>query len=421
MLSAPKTLCCSVGRKLILLTILLLYSAVTYVVPAAAQNYTIIHNFGGQDFPNAGVTLNAATNLYGNAGEQTVYRMRKMGTNWLFFPLYEFNGLDGEQPAGRVTLGADGTVYGASQLGGITDCGNQGYYYGCGLIFHLQPSITVCQTSLCYWTETPIYQFDPVNHPGDGHSPNGGLIFDSAGNIYGTAQAGGTDDSGTVFVLSPSQGGWTETTIHSFQFSIDGGPPNGNLVIDRNGNILGTTQVGGGEGRGVVFELTPTSSGWVETILHEFSSDVGGYTIGGLISDAAGNLYGTTLIGGTNGGPTGGGTVYELTPSNGTYTFQVLHNFTGNPDQFGPIGILAIDSSGNLYGATEDQGAFGLGNIFKLTHNSGQWTYSNLHDFNGNGAYPKDGPTVDASGNLYGTAYGANDGCNPCVVWEITP
>ena len=168
MLSATKTLGCSVGRKLLLLTILLLCSAVTYVVPAAAQNYTVIHNFGGQDFPNAGVTLNVpAINLYGNAGEQTVYRMRKMGANWLFFSLYEFNGVDGEQPDGRVTLGADGTVYGASQLGGLFECGNQDY--GCGLIFHLRPSIAICKTSLCYWTETPIYQFDPVNHPGDGY------------------------------------------------------------------------------------------------------------------------------------------------------------------------------------------------------------------------------------------------------------
>ena len=421
MLSTTETPGCFMGRKLILLTILLLCSAVTYVVPAAAQNYTIIHNFAAGDFPNAGVTLNAATNLYGNAGEQTVYRMRKMGANWLFFPLYEFNGLDGEQPAGRITLGADGTVYGAAQLGGIFDCGNQ-RNEACGLIFHMQPSATTCETFSCYWTETPLYQFDPVNHSGDGWSPNGGLTFDSAGNIYGTAQAGGTGDSGTVFVLSPSQGGWTETTIHTFNFFIDGGPPNGNLVIDRGGNLIGTTQAGshpgcGGEGCGVVFELTPTSSGWVETILHEFAPGVGYYTIGGLISDAAGNLYGTTLIGGTNGGPTGGGTVFELTPSNGSYTFQVLHNFTGAADQYGPIGLLAIDSSGNLYGATLDEGAFGLGSVFKLTNNGGQWIYSDLHDFTGDGENPADGPTVDPSGNLYGTAYPGGNG----VVWEITP
>ena len=240
------------------------------------------------------------------------------------------------------------------------------------------------------------------------------------GNIYGTAQAGGFNNSGTVFILSPSSGGWTETTIHSFDFFVDGGPPNGNLVLDRNGNLIGTTQAGsrpgcGGEGCGVCIQTDSVGLGRDHPA--RIFPELGITQFGGLIADAVGNLYGTT---GT-GGPNGGGMVYELSPSNRTYTYQVLYNFTGIPDQFGPVGILAIDSSGNLYGATEDQGVFGLGNIFKLTHNSGQWTYSDLHDFNGNGAYPKDGPTVDASGNLYGTAYGANDGCNPCVVWEITP
>ena len=418
MLNATETLGCSFGRKLLLLTISLLCLEVAYVAPAAAQQYTVIHNFTGQEYPNFGVTLNAADNLYGNAGYQTVYRMRKMGANWVFSEIYWFNGLDGGQPAGRITLGADGTVYGASQLGGITDCGNQGDYYGCGSIFHLKPSIVACKTSSCLWTETPIYQFDPVNHPGDGNSPQGGLIFDSAGNIYGTTQAGGLNNSGTVFIISPSQAGWTETVIHSFDFFSDGGDPNGNLVLDSNGNLIGTTESGArpgceGQGCGVVFELTPTPSGWVETILHEFFPGPGYFATGGLITDAAGNLYGTTA----QGGPNGGGMVYELSPSNGTYTFQVLYNFTGNPEQVGPVGLLAMDSSGNLYGATEYQGAFGLGNVFKLTHNSGQWTYSDLHDFNGNGAYPKDGPAVDANGNLYGTAYEGGAG----VVWEITP
>jgi hypothetical protein len=131
-LSATETLGFSMGRKLLLPITLLLCSAVVCVVPAAAQTYTIIHNFTGGDDgsnPYAGVTLNAATNLYGAAGRRAVYRMRQMGTSWVLFPLYEFNGLDGAQLAGRVTLGADGSVYGASQLGGIVECSNLGQLF----------------------------------------------------------------------------------------------------------------------------------------------------------------------------------------------------------------------------------------------------------------------------------------------------
>ena len=186
----------------------------------------------------------------------------------------------------------------------------------------------------------------------------------------------------------------------------DGYTPFGNLILDEAGNLIGTTQNGGngqcvGSGCGVVYRLTHSSSGWTETILHTFSyATDGSQPAGGLISDAAGNLYGVT----TYGGPNNGGTVYELVPSGGGYTFQVVYAFTGNPDSEGPMGPLAMDSSGNLYGANFSDGAYSWGSIYKLTHTNGGWTYSDLHDFNGTeGALPEDGPTLDSSGNLYGT------------------
>ena len=421
---AKCSLCRFVWRQL-LLTAALLLSAAVISATLNAQTYTVLHNFtGGADGhnPQAGLTLNGTSNLFG-AGNDTVFRLRQSGMTWLLSPIFDFNGTDGAVVTGRLTFGPGGALYGGTFSGGIPNCYDGA---GCGLIFSMRPTSSICRSTSCPWTMTALYQFDPLSRPSDGYSSQGGLVFDSAGNIYGTTSSGGLN-GGVVFELCPSGNSWTETILHSFG-GPDGYTPTGNMVIDRAGNIIGTTQFGGnggncaGEGCGVIFELTHTSSGWVESTLHNFNPSEGALPTGGLISDAAGNLYGTTTVGGTNAG----GTVYELTPSNGDYTYQTLYSSAG-PGRYGPSGLLAIDSSGNLYGATNSQGAFSLGNIFKLTRSGGQWVYSDLHDFSGpqDGSYPSDGPTLDPSGNLYGTASeggngaGCPGGCG--VVWEITP
>jgi uncharacterized repeat protein (TIGR03803 family) len=202
-------------------------------------------------------------------------------------------------------------------------------------------------------------------------------------------------------------------------------------VMDRSGNLIGTTQIGGandcnGPACGIIFELMHTSNGWVASTVHTFTNGSdGAFPYGGLISDTSGNLYGSTTTGGVNGG----GTVYELTPSNGSYTFQVLHSFTGAGDGFGPgpMGILAIDGSRKLYGTTSDEGVFNSGTVFKLTFSGGNWIYTDLHDFTrgSGGSVPYDGPTLDGTGNLYGTTIfggtgtACSGGCG--VVWELTP
>jgi uncharacterized repeat protein (TIGR03803 family) len=169
------------------------------------------------------------------------------------------------------------------------------------------------------------------------------------------------------------------------------------------------------------FALTNTSSGWVESVLHAFQGSDGELIYGGLISDSSGNLYGTAA----DGGPNQGGTVYELTPSNNGWTFNLLYSLTGSASEAGPVGILAMDSNGNLYGTTNGGGNHLYGNVFKLTRAQGNWSYTDLHDFEGNdGMFPGDGPTLDASGNLFGTAgYGGSDYCSDgCgTLWEITP
>lgn len=401
-------------------TTLLICSALA----AQAQTFTILHKFnGGLDGynPQAGLTIYGAGNLYGGAGPAAVFRISHRNMGWTLNPIYEFNGdSGGDFLAGRVVTGPDGALYGATYSGGLGSCGDGA---GCGVVFKMQPPATFCPTISCLWTETVAHSFDP---PNDGAVPNGGLILDWAGNIYGTTITGDVDGHGfgTVYRLSPSQDTWSESILYTFMGTGDGAQPNGNMLMDHAGNLYGTTTYGGDfncyvRGCGVVFELMPNATGWVETVLHTFDgANDGQYPKGGLISDSAGNLYGTTTFGGTSGG----GTVYELTPSDGGWTFNVLYSATGTTFQVGPSGLLALDGGGNLYGVTNSEGTSGDGNVFKLTPAGGNWTYIDLHDFTGgsdDGAFPYDGPTLDASGNLYGTASQGGTSGNG-VVWEIS-
>ena len=218
---------------------------------------------------------------------------------------------------------------------------------------------------------TTLYPFTGTGS-GDGAYPNAGLIADPAGNLYGTTQVGGADPScnqapgcGTVFQLTASG---TLTVLHSF-IGSDGEQPFAGLIADAEGNLHGTTWGGGANGRGTVFQLD--TSGTL-TVLYSFTggSD-GGDPTAGLIADAAGNLYGTTLEGGTTGScnrPYGCGTVFQLTPSG---TLTVLHSFTGSDGASPEAGLLA-DAAGNLYGTTHSGGAGtscvqGCGTVFELT------------------------------------------------------
>ncbi len=419
-------------RAAILAQILVMAALIAAMAPATqAQTFTILHNFtGGADgyYPSAGLIFDGSANLYGGAGPAAIFRLKLQGAEWVFSPIFEFNGSDGDFLHGRLTVGPDGALYGASYFGGIPDCADGA---GCGLIFSLRPPRTFCGTPFCFWTQTALYEFNPLNLPSDGYFPNGGIVFDTAGKLYGTTDSGGLQGQGTVYELTPSQSAWVETVVHGFTGGLDGGIPNAGMVIDDAGNLYGTTYAGGDptcypgpNSCGVVFELSPTSSGWVETVLHTFQSSDGAFPLGGLISDRNGNLYGTTSIGGSNGG----GTVFELSPSGGGWTFNVLYNFSGNPrSQVGPEGLLAIDASGNLYGVTNSEGSQSAGNLFKLTPNGGHWTYTDVHDFAispTNGAFPFDGPTLDPNGNIYGTS--GEGGTGTCsygcgVVYKITP
>jgi uncharacterized repeat protein (TIGR03803 family) len=258
----------------------------------------------------------------------------------------------------------------------------------------------------------------------DGTYPVAGLIFDGAGNLYGTTAFGGTYDLGTVFELTPAVGGgWAEKVLHSFGGSgSDGIEPQSSLLIDGAGNLYGTCG-GGTYHKGMVFELTPSAGGnWTENVLHEFTGTDGAGPLASLIFDAAGNLYSTTAAGGTYNK----GTVFELTPAaGGIWTEQVLYSFGNGTDGVNPYAGLIFDAVGNLYGTTYLGGTYNQGTVFELTPAAGGgWAEQVLHNFNfdsSDGRGPDSGLVLYA-GNLYGTTGSGGVYNNPGgTAFELMP
>lgn len=404
---------------LLLLIFLFLFMTLT-VQPAQAQTFSVIHNFtGGLDGrnPYAGLTMDAAGNLYGttcgaacafgasNGG--TVFRLSKKGPGWLVTVLYTFRGgNDGAGPAARVIIGPNGSLYGTTMYGGGSGCGGS----GCGTVFNLRPPPSVSPTVFGGWTETTLYSFQGGS---DGAAPAfGDLVFDQSGNIYGTTSYGGTANQGLVFELTPSGSGWKENVLYSFAGLYDGNGPLGGVVFDQSGNLYGTTMLGGDGDYGMVFELTPSESGWAEMILHSFQGgNDGSYPIAGMAPGSYGNV-GTTSVGGANGG----GTVFILNNP------MFLYSFPGNNYNYqwpGPWSNLTYGSIGPT-STTFADGAHQYGSVFYMYGCAG-WDAVTLHDFTGglDGAYPISSVVFDANGNIFGTtSAGGADGSG--VVFEIT-
>jgi uncharacterized repeat protein (TIGR03803 family) len=388
---------------------------------AVAQEEIVLHSFhnNGKDGwgPNSGLTFDATGNLYGttDAGGAydagTIFEMSpEAGGGWTEKPLYSFKVGFAWFPSGGLLLDALGNLY------GTTDASGSGY----GTVFALSPKAGG------FWSYDVIHYFNDNG----GNFPGGGLTFDVHGNLYGLAALAAPNPDGIAWELSPAGGGnWTESVLHGFQPG-GGTEPQGPLIFDADGNLYGTTNMGG-KGRGTVFELSPTGDGgWTETVLHSFVNNGtdGWYPRGGLTFDAAGNLYGMTSGGGTAANcPVlfSCGTVFELSPTGGgNWTETIIHSFTETrADGFNPVDFLVIDSSGNLYGTTSLGGTYGGGTVFELTPSaSGSWTETLLHSFGraGDGKTPYAGLVLDAAGNLYGTtSAGGLDGLG--TVFEITP
>ena len=350
---------------------------------------------------------------------------------WKEKVLYSFQGLpnDGSYPAGGVVFDHAGNLYGATTDGGANNCPGIAQ---CGTVFQLQAP---AQNGGA-WTENLLYVFKGVNS-NDGNTPVGGVIFDQAGNLYGTTAYGGTGNCmlfgsrvgcGTVYEMTPPKqkgAAWTEIVLHSFQSGKDGYFPWGDLTFDSKGNLYGATQYGGGYGScnapyyqycGTVFKLSPpkTKGGkWKEHVLYAFKSGKDGANPnGGLVFDGEGALYGTTVYGGstnckTDGG-VGCGTAFELAPDKrgASWTENQLHNFADyQKDGAGPNGGLAFDAKGGLYGTTSGGGGTENGVIFELAKSGGQWVETVLRTFL-DGRDSMAGLIFDSLGNLYGTTSG---------------
>jgi uncharacterized repeat protein (TIGR03803 family) len=310
-----------------------------------------------------------------------------------------------------VIIGPNSSLYGTTnQGGGVCNCGT---------VFNLRPPTSACKTALCPWAETVLYRF--TGSPDGAYPRNGDLVFDQSGYLYGTTVQGGPLNAGTVYQVAASGG--SEQVIFSFGDPNYGYYPYGGVIFDAAGNLYGATGNGSPAGNGTVYELTNPFGTWVENLLWSFSpggSD-GVAPVGGLVFDQSGDLYGTT----SSGGSGSGGTVFKLHQFiSGGWTFTVLYsfNYSGSVNNPGPRDSLVVDAGGDLYGTTLADGAYGYGSVFRLTPSQGSYTYTDLHDFTGggDGAYPKGNVILDANGNIYGTA--SQDGTNgEGVVWEIMP
>ncbi len=395
---------------------------------ANAQTFTVLHNFtggAGGAAPYAGVLIGRDGNLYGTTaagggGTCSAYYYFEPGCGTVyelnpssqsFITLWQFSGgSDGAYPEAGLVVGPAGAMYGSTGFGGNGCAG------GCGTFFRLTPPATPPRTiQQAQWTVTILHNFTG----NDGEEPTGNLAADGSGNFYGSTHQGGPGTSGTVFKLSNLNGVWTLSILQDFD-GYDNFPLGG-VVLDAAGNVYGTSQ-GGDFGAGSVYQLLADSD-WQMNTLYSFTAygDNGDDPVSGVTLDSSGNIYGST----TGAGVGGGGTVFEL--SSGSWAFNLLFSLVGGE---GPLySNLIFDKAGNLYGTTYADGNSGYGSVFKLTPSNGSWTYTSLHDFTGgsDGAFPIGNLVFDSNGNLYGTASrGGNDlskckgwGCG--VVFKITP
>ncbi len=401
-------------------SIAIMFAAVLFLTSAwAADHETVLYSFGfgGDGGGGANLIRDAAGNLYGTGGGGLYLRRDPCGT------VYELSPVAGGGWTKTVLHnfgnGTDGSapdsaiMDAAGNLYGLTESGG---LYGGGIAYELSPS------QGGGWTETVLYNFSSGSDFGHG-SYN--LWRDAAGNLYATMLEGGIYDAGMVFELSPSEGGaWTETVLWSFGNGSDGQLPESGVIMDAAGNLYGTTVAGGTYcpligGCGIVYELSPNEGGyWTETVLHNFDADDGLRPWASLILDVAGNLYGTT----SQGGAYSDGTVFELSPNDGGWTETVLHSFRDDGhDGGGPLTPVILDTTGNLYGTTMSGGMNRLGTVFEVSARQGGWTETVLHDFNGNdGEVDFGGVVMDRAGDLYGnTQAGGRYGYG--TAYELTP
>ena len=380
----------------------------------AASTTKVIYSFAGDadgEYTDTELVRDSAGNLYGTSvqggtfSSGTVFQVTPAGVHTV---LYSFTGgTDGGEPYKGVTLDAAGNLYGTTVTGGGGSCEG-----GCGVVFKLTKSGGT-------WKQSVIHSFTG----GDGSGPGSPVAFDNHGNLYGTTPTGGTYGVGVIYQLSRGKSGWTLRVIHTFTGGNDGGGGSaGKLLVDASGNLYGVCTVGGANGYGTVYEVSPNQGTWNFTTLWAFKGQPdGALPYGGLVADGAGNLYGTTYYAGVYGM----GTVYRLTHNRGAWTETVLYSFTGSYDGSSPISSLVADTKGNLYGTTSAGGSSscGCGVIFKMAHSpSGKWLEAVMYSFPGapDAGVSYNGMVRDPAGNFYGATVQGGSG-DDGAIYEFTP
>jgi len=400
---------------------LLLLSVWQLSKPMAGQaNGRVLYSFqpplpscfgpGSSLVPDAGGHLYGTTSGGGANGQGCVFELSRVKNEWVESVLLNLDGYGYSE--GALVFDKAGNLYG-TDAGGI---------YGGGAVFELTRSADG-------WTETVLHSFGSGD---DGWDPQSNLIFDNAGNLYGTTEnSGGARRGGTVFKLSPGPDGWSETILYAFPASIagpDGDGPIGGLVMDRNGALYGVTQFGGANGDGAVYELVPHNGGYKEKIIHSFSVYDGLEPGSGLTVGPGPALYGTTYSGGdTDACPyVGCGIVFKLAKdAEGNWNETVLHQMTGSDGAY-TVGPVVFDRKGNLYAAAESGGIMGMGSVFMLTPTqTGLWTETVLHIFDFKFPDGKDGRSpyagvIFGDGKVFGTTFGGGI-YDAGIVFEITP
>lgn len=381
--------------------------AVIVILPIAswAVSEQVLHVFGQEAYgsPSSTLIFDPAGNLYGvSAG--AVFELSPSGAGVQFQVLAFLPA--GSIGGGRLLRDNAGNLYGGTWQGGLN---------GCGFVYRLSP------TAQPPWTSTILHQFACK----EGAHASYGLISDASGNIYGVTHDGGINDEGSAYELSPnSDGSWTYTVLHEFS-TPEGNGPQTALIFDTQGNLFGGNEIG-------VFELSPSSGGtWSESTAYTFSGNDGSNPLGDLMFDSAGNLYGTNQA----GGQYFGGTAFRLTPNGSDgWTSTVLHSFGGSKaDGYAPYSGLVADAAGNLYGNTLAGGSSTEnGIVYELSPGAnGTSTETILHRFgvtgSPKGTLPEGALVFDSAGNLYGTTTAGGDpscyqpagGCG--VVYRLMP
>lgn len=401
-----------ISRRMRGLIFVLVSGAVAGSTAGSAQSLTTVTNLSYGEFPWGSLLVDASGNLFGTTGaggaygDGTVFEIVNSGGVYASTPttLVEFDDANGAFPEAGLIADANGNLFGTTSAGGA---------YGDGTVFE------IARTSSGYASApTILASFDDIH----GSFPLAGLIADANGNLFGTTNTGGLYGDGTVFEIAKTSSGYasTPTTLVNFD-NTNGAFPLASLVADANGNLFGTTVAGGVYGDGTVFEIARTSSGYASTptTLINFDYTSGAFPEAALIVDANGNLFGTTEAGGANGF----GTVFEIANSGGVYASAptTLVDFDSVNGAF-PVASLIIDANGNLFGTTKYGGAYGAGSVFEIANSGGAYasTPTTLVSFNGTGgSHPAASLITDASGNLFGATVDGGS-TNTGTVFAIT-